>query len=252
MNCFTKDGLNYSDSEIRGFVKEMECSGICEISDFFTQSIIEDAIHQINSIKKSLGVDAFSLRYSDMDPCMFTRLKESPALKVFLSRILEASGVVLNGDIHHDIHHVIRYTNGKYNNRDAHLYHFDAYNLTLLMPLLTPIEPKLSCGDLIVFPNIRKFSANLFKNIFFKVAFQNRLVRAFASKDWFRKMFNCTTVMVKPGNIYIFYGFRTYHGNIELEDNLIRATALFHYHNPLYDSKIISYIERNRKKPQDK
>jgi len=247
---FTKVNLNYSDSEIQDFAKGVEYSGVCEISNFFTQSVIEDASRQMNYIRTDLGVDAFSLRYSDMDPCIFTRLKESPILKEFLSRILEASGVVLNND--DDIHHVIRYTNGKYNNRDANKYHFDAYDLTLLMPILTPIDPKLACGDLIVFPNIRRFSTNLFKNIFFKITFQNRLMRTFASKDWFQKMFNCTTVKVKPGNVYIFYGFRTYHGNIELEDNLIRATALFHYHNPLYESKIISYIERSRKKPQNK
>ncbi len=132
------------------------------------------------------------------------------------------------------------------NKNDANKYHFDAYDLTLLMPVITPNEKGRDCGDLVVFPNTRNFSKNLPKNILMKFIYQNKIIRLFATQSWFKKLFKGVTIKVKPGNAYIFYGFRTYHGNQEIDDNLIRSTALFHYNDPFLESKLVKFIEKRR------
>jgi len=247
---FSKKNLDYSESELENIVNDIKTKGVAEIPDFFKSSVIDSGVEYVDSVRKKLKMDAFSFRYYDMDSCVFTELQKSTHLKGFLAKILTVSGVKTSEDS--VIHHVIRCTDGKTNTRDANKYHFDAYDLTLLMPIITPNDPELDCGDLIVFLRTRRFSANLIKNIFFKVVFQGTMMRNFATKEWFKKLFQGVTIKVKPGNAYLFYGFRTYHGNIEMDESLIRASALFHYHNPLAESKLIQLIEKRRVAPQKK
>jgi hypothetical protein len=242
---FSKKNANYSTDEIKKMVSSIKSNGFVEISDFFKKEVIESTTDYINGSRKSLKTDSFSLRYYDMEPCTFTELQQSTHLKEFLIRILEESGI--NSKESDVIHHVIRCTSG---GKDANKYHFDAYDLTLLMPIITPDDDNLLCGDLIVFPNTRKFSTNLLKNILFKLTFQNKTANKIATKNWFKKAFNATTVKVKPGNAYLFYGFRSYHGNIAVDSSLVRATALFHYHDPFSGSKLIKAIENKRVPPQ--
>lgn len=247
---FVKENLEYSEAEIKNIVSDIKTKGIAEINDFFKPSTIDGGVEYVDSVRKNLKKDAFSFRYYDMDPCVFTELQKSTHLKDFLAKILAVSGVeTAKDDV---IHHVIRCTHGETNRRDANKYHFDAYDLTLLMPVITPIDPDLDCGDLVVFLSRRQFSKNLPKNLLFKAIFQSKIIRNFATKDWFKKLFKGSMIKVKPGSAYLFYGFRTYHGNVEMDDSFIRATALFHYHDPLAKSKLIKLIEQRRTAPQNK
>ena len=244
-NYFSKQNANYSSTEIKNIVKSINNNGFVEISDFFKKEVIESTVSYIHDTRKSLNTDSFSLRYYDMEPCTFTELQQSTHLKEFLVRILKEAGI--ESKENDTIHHVIRCTSGE---KDANKYHFDAYDLTLLMPVITPEDDDLLCGDLIIFPNTRKFSTNLLKNILFKLTFQNKIANKIATKNWFKKMFKATTVKVKPGNAYVFYGFRSYHGNIAVDSSLVRATALFHYHDPFSGNKLIKAIENKRVPPQ--
>jgi hypothetical protein len=180
-----------------------------------------------------------------MEPCIFTELQQSTHLREFLIKVIEAAGIKSKKD--DVIHHVIRCTSG---GKDAHTYHFDAYDLTLLMPIITPEDDNLLCGDLILYPNTRKFSTNILKNILYKLSFQNKIAHKLATKDWIKKLFKAKTLKVKPGNAYIFYGFRSYHGNIPVDNSLVRATALFHYNDPFSENKLIKAIENKRLPPQ--
>lgn len=40
------------------------------------------------------------------------------------------------------------------------------------------------------------------------------------------------SVQLKPGNVYLFWGYRTFHGNLPCAPNTVRATLLLHYGNP--------------------
>ena len=47
-----------------------------------------------------------------------------------------------------------------------------------------------------------------------------------------------------PGNLYLFLGFQTCHGNAPCSVEALRATALFHYSDPFHDSRFVKALER--------
>jgi hypothetical protein len=46
------------------------------------------------------------------------------------------------------------------------------------------------------------------------------------------KSFAPERVALVPGNLYLFWGYRTIHTNEPCDPDKVRATALFHYSNP--------------------
>ena len=46
-------------------------------------------------------------------------------------------------------------------------------------------------------------------------------------------------LILKEKNIYIFNGFRSLHGNLNIHKEDQRATILLHYHDVIKDSKLI-------------
>lgn len=247
---FTVEDLKYSDDDIRHVVSDIDEHGFAEIGNAIQPWVLAEARDYLDRHRAKLGTHSFSLRWSDMDPCVLTRLQQSRSFKLFMSRILNQADVVApeNGYIYH----VVRCTNGLANSRDAYKYHFDQYNLTVLVPIVTPSDGDLSCGDLVLFPNIRHFNGSLIRNLLFKVLFQNRITRSVLSKEWAQHVLNAVVVKVKPGNMYAFYGFRTYHGNKQIDPSLSRMTGLFHYHDTFEDNEIIKGLEAYRPRPQDR
>ena len=51
------------------------------------------------------------------------------------------------------------------------------------------------------------------------------------------------TLYLKPGNAYVFNGFRTLHANLNIDPRDIRATILIHYHDIFRDSFL---VKKNR------
>ena len=68
-------------------------------------------------------------------------------------------------------------------------------------------------------------------NIFEKTLMQNRFYRKRIVRE-FNKAPEKYSVVLKPGNIYLFWGYRTFHGNLPCAPNTVRATLLLHYGNP--------------------
>jgi hypothetical protein len=88
--------------------------------------------------------------------------------------------------------------------------------------------------------------------LIFKFLFQNKFTQILASKAWVQKLFHASIVKVKPGNLYVFYGFRSYHGNKSIDPSLLRVTGLFHYHDTFEHNEIIKGLEAYRPRPQDR
>jgi len=249
-NFFTVDNLEYSDHEIARIVQDIEATGIVEIKDAFQPWVLDEARDYIDIESKRINTDYFSLRAQDMKPCVLTQLQKSSALKKMFCRILTGAGVEARDDEY--VHHVVRSIRGETNNLASRKYHFDQYNLTALMPLTIPDSEELDCGDLIIFPNIRKFGGGIVKNLCLKFLVQNQLTRSFATQKWFHWLFNGRRVKMKPGNMYLFWGFRTYHGNDLIDPSLLRVTGIFHYNDHFEDNEVINRVTAYRPRPQDR
>lgn len=130
---------------------------------------------------------------------------------------------------------VIRCLQGRSGLKQSHFYHFDATAVTALLPLFIPTEGE-HCGDLIIFPNLRPVRFNALRNVIEKAVLHNgvsqKMVAYAVRRGWLRPI----RLKLVPGNLYLFWGYRSLHANDECDPALLRATALFHFGNPHHDS----------------
>ena len=144
-----------------------------------------------------------------------------------------------------NIYRVLRIVSGKKQKKQAHLYHFDAHLITLLIPIFVPNNENKKNGDLVIFPNIRKVHKNLLINIVQKFFFQNLIIRNFLKINIIKKFLNHKIVKIKPGSVYAFIGFATLHGNLEIDTKSTRATLLVHAYDIFDESRLVN-INRER------
>jgi len=249
-NSFFKNGLDFSDAKVSQLVQEIDSKGIVEVKNIIQPKVLSEANSYLVKEGERMGVQSFSMRWNQMQPSVLTDLQKDSNLKRFLSRILINAGIDAKDDEY--IHHVVRCTNGQTNDADAYAYHFDQYNLTALMPILTPIHPSADCGDLVIYPNLRRFSKNVAINLIYKTIFQNSIASILMRSKLAIKLFKAKVIKVKPGSLYLFYGYRTFHGNLPIDKSFRRMTALFHYNDPFCDHEIFKRLEDYRLPPQEK
>ncbi len=144
---------------------------------------------------------------------------------------------------------VLRVVSGVQQKKQAYLYHFDAHLITILIPIIIPNNKSGKNGDLVIFPNLRKVHKNLILNIMQKIFFQNFISRTLLNTKLLRKIFNYKLLKIKPGNVYMFFGFRSLHANLEIETFSTRATLLIHCYDVFENSSI---VKMNRKQSINK
>jgi hypothetical protein len=115
--------------------------------------------------------------------------------------------------------------------------HYDGPVLTIVVPIIIPRGAPGNSGELMLWPNRRPYRRLVVTNIVEKLICQGGLYRR-----WFvRKHGNDTdavAVALHPGNIYLFWGYRSYHAPLPVPEGALRATLILHYgavygHSPL-------------------
>ena len=128
-------------------------------------------------------------------------------------------------------------------------FHFDAHHYTILIPIYIPKGKKNDMnGHLMLFPNLRLKTNFLIINILQKIFYQN-LVSKFILRIMTKlKKINYAKLIMKPGNAYLFNGFRSLHANENVDPNLLRATLIMHFYDCFEDSKLVHWNREFRKK----
>ncbi|AHF66954.1 MULTISPECIES: hypothetical protein [Pseudomonas] len=136
---------------------------------------------------------------------------------------------------------VLRCIQGSQGVRESNCFHFDASLVTALIPIYIPVDGE-ECGDLMLFTNARKLRNNVARNVVEKALLQNRFSRwltcAAINRGWLRP----TVLKLQPGNIYLFWGYRSLHANQPCSPGLKRATAILHFGDPHSGSTLTRLI----------
>ena len=143
-----------------------------------------------------------------------------------------------------NIYKVLRVVDGKESKKESHRYHFDAHLLTVLIPIYIPDNFNYKNGDLVISPNFRKLSKSLIINIIEKIVYQNFIFNKILHIKFFRDLLNFKQLKLKVGNLYLFNGYRSLHGNLEINSIDKRATLLLHCYDLFSESKL---VQLNRK-----
>ncbi len=126
---------------------------------------------------------------------------------------------------------VLRCVQGDSGRRESNCFHYDASLVTVLLPIEIPQEG-IDRGDLIMFPNLRRVRWSVLLNVLEKALLQNALSRKLISAAIRHRLLRPQRLQLVPGNLYLFWGYRTLHANEPCDPASRRATAIFHYGDP--------------------
>jgi hypothetical protein len=140
-----------------------------------------------------------------------------------------------------EIYNGLRVVAGQSGDKKSLIHHYDRYVITALVPILIPEGPKRLKGELLLFPNTRKYR---------RFALFNILEKAVLQSNWYQRRFTRRLPegdmpeirYLKPGNLYLFWGYRTYHTNFPVAPDLVRATLLLHHGEPHPKSLVLDTI----------
>ena len=125
-----------------------------------------------------------------------------------------------------DIHPAMNILIGDQGQDTVRGWHFDATYLTIAMPVVMPSPNGTRDGKFRIWPNVRQFSQSSLQNKLYCNLFKLAAVRQLARSQ---------AINFIPGNLYFFYGFRSYHGTEELDASQLRANCLINFGGPMFD-----------------
>ncbi|MEH6387571.1 phytanoyl-CoA dioxygenase family protein [Pseudomonas profundi] len=227
---------------------EIESNGYAVFENFFTPEQLEQAREYIRAQTSKHNQEYFSIHGIEaMEGSVLASLGGSTTFKQFLSDMYEqVTG--FQPPVAERIFPVIRCLQGKSGLKESHFYHFDATAVTALAPVFIPTEGQ-HCGDLIIFPNVRPVRSSAVLNIAEKAVMHNKLSQKLTAIAVKRGLLKPITVKLVPGNLYLFWGYRSLHSNDQCDPENLRATGLYHFGNPHRESSLARiFLGKNKRK----
>ena len=118
------------------------------------------------------------------------------------------------------------------------LFHYDACVVTIVVPIFIPDAGFGRSGELFAIKNHRPFRRHLSTHIVDKLATHNGPYRKRTVRRVLRQP-HTYRVDLRPGNAYIFWGYRTFHGTLPCAPGELRATLILNYAEPHQDSRML-------------
>lgn len=219
------------DISIRSLIiQEMNTKGNCCIANFLTNE-------QLSSLQESIRLDAeqhngqYFAHHGgvSIESSLLGVLGAAPEFREMLDCIYRAG--VGETAYRGEILKVLRCVQGDSGLRESNCFHYDASLVTVLLPIEIP-RNGVERGDLIMFPNLRRVRSSVLLNVLEKALLQNALTRKLISAAIRHDFLQPQKLQLVPGNLYLFWGYRTLHANEPCDPASRRATAIFHYGDP--------------------
>lgn len=222
---------------------DIEKNSYSKIQNFLDADIFNDIRLFLEKKSTEIQNKNFSIDSSN-ETQLFNKILQDSKFVELYNGILNKSGIRKCNEQYY----VMGLREGQ-NKHKTILYHFDAYYLTILFPIIIP-DIKHN-GKLHLFPKWRKIQKFEIFNFIQKFLIQNKISRKLLNFKYFRQILNMQEINLDINYIYFFKGYTTVHGvGKHLKD--LRSTAVFHFHNPHKDGFINEYIKNKHKKDREK
>jgi hypothetical protein len=126
---------------------------------------------------------------------------------------------------------------------DAFWFHYDASVVTMVVPIFMPDAARRNSGELVGLFNKRPFRRFVLANIIDKAVGQSPFYRRHILRRVDRTNY-LHVVDMEVGNLYLFWGYRSLHGNMPCESGALRATLLLHFGRPHGSSEALTTAVR--------
>ncbi len=223
--------------------KSFDKKGYAKIENFIDDRIFTDIRNFLKKECQKLNKNNFSFDNSNKIDHLEKILKNDKFKKIYLG-LLEKSNI----NKCNEEYYVIGIREGR-KSKNKILYHFDAYYLTILFPILIPKNN--DNGKLHIFPRWRNIQKYELVNFIQKILIQNPVTRKIINFNFIKKLLNMKEVDLNTKYIYFFQGYRSVHG-VGRHTSDLRSTAVFHFHNPHKDKYINNFIKNKHIKEREK
>lgn len=186
---------------------------------------------RVDEVLKERGERYFSIiqPWKSEQPAPFDQIATDQSFLALL-RNLSRRGHSEEAARQSELYNVLRIIAGDKAGDPAFEFHYDAVVVTALMPLFIPEDAPGHASDLVAWPNRRPHRRFALFNVLEKALLQNSLAYRVYRRRYGSGKHN--VIKLKPGNLYFFWGYRTFHGNLPATPRQKRATLLFHFGNP--------------------
>ena len=226
-----------SETVLKSLVADMNRDGFAMLPDYLHQDDLAHLQHYVTATVDQAGGEYVGLDGAEkMRGTMLTAIAETPAFLHLMHRVYEL-GTGKKAPLQ-ALYQVLRCISGKSGAVHSYMFHYDSYMVTALVPILIPQTG--NAGHLVMVPNTRRLRSFYIVNLLDKMLLDNRLTQKLLKWGLKSKKFGLKQVAMVPGNLYLFWGYRTVHANEPCDPDAIRSTALFHFADPHRDSALRS------------
>jgi len=231
------------DADIRQVFADMERKGYSCIPNFIAKDDLSEVQDFVEAIVEKSQHEYVVLK--DRDAVQGTILDEIAGSPNFQSMFAQLFQLALGRPAPMvTFYQILRCLTGKGSASHSLIFHYDSYLITALIPVTIPKSGLR--GDFLLIPNSRKVRSSYIRNLVDKILLDNRLTQALLKKRAKMGERSITRIEMIPGNLYLFWGYRSVHTNEPCDPQSVRATALFHFFDPHADSALKKRMKPGR------
>lgn len=232
----------FSEAQIKSLIETIDQFGYAVLPDWASREQLEQLQNLVVSAVTAAGNNYVAL--SGNEAVAGTPLEEWGNSREFIDlcrRIVAGATGQQSKDS--GLQQTLRCLTGDGGRRESLIFHYDSFVLTTIMPVCMPDEGE--SGDLLMLPSRRPLRRNYALNLLDKLLVDNRWMQRRLAKRFANKAEAFTRIRMFPGNLYLFWGYRSLHTNLPVAPDALRATAVFHYHNVHGSSSLASRVRRS-------
>lgn len=232
----------FSEAQIKSLIETIDQFGYAVLPDWASREQLEQLQNLVVSAVTAAGNNYVAL--SGNEAVAGTPLEEWGNSREFID-LCRRIVVGATGQQSKDsgLQQTLRCLTGDGGRRESLIFHYDSFVLTTIMPVCMPDEGE--SGDLLMLPSRRPLRRNYALNLLDKLLVDNRWMQRRLAKRFANKAEAFTRIRMFPGNLYLFWGYRSLHTNLPVAPDALRATAVFHYHNVHGSSSLASRVRRS-------
>ncbi|POF31076.1 hypothetical protein [Roseibium marinum] len=216
-----------SDSDIGSIVSQINTEGIYSAPEFLSKDELLHMQEFVSAAIEKAGNKTVSLKKDEASDTRLNELVDSSEFSDFIFRLYSTGFGTPPPNL--DCYQILRCLTGESAAAHSWKFHYDSYMITALVPIVVP--SKGMRGDFLIIPNTRHMRSSYALNLLDKVLLDNALTQKMLRRrisDGQR----VKRISLTPGNLYLFWGYRSIHTNEAVDDEMVRATVLFHYADP--------------------
>lgn len=224
-----------SDNALREVFDQIETSGFCCIPNYIQPKDLEQ-MQEFVSHAVAASQNEYIV-FKGSEPVSGTGIAELAASSEFqgiFSRLYTLALKRPSPQV--EFYQILRCLTGKGAAQNSLIFHYDSYLITGLIPVTIPKSGMR--GDFLLFANTRKVRSYYARNLLDKILLDNKLTQAVLRRRARSKDRSLTRIEMIPGNLYLFWGYRSIHTNEPCDPDAVRATALFHFADPHSNSTL--------------